>query len=347
MRALVYGGGAVGLGLASCLLKSGSHVDIIAREKTVRSLQKDGFMRTGIFGQYHAESAKFGCYTSLKELDGQTFDYVLVCTKSFDSYRAAKDLYEHKSIFNEKTKIVLFQNGWGNAEAFTSFFDRQTVYTARVITGFQRHRPNKVEITVHADSIHIGSLFDTGLSDVRNLAEAINKGGIPCETTGMIGKDIWAKMLYNCALNPLGAILDVPYGQLAEHESTRAIMDSIVEEVFTVMKKAGYETHWESAKDFLKVFYGRLVPDTAEHKSSTLQDIIAKKPTEIEALNGAVIKLAEEFDIPVPCNFVVYNIIKFIEAQSLQSYTDFGAGQGRIHPMRQAKRSSHGVDKKY
>jgi 2-dehydropantoate 2-reductase len=330
MRALLYGGGAVGLGLASCLLKSGSQVDIIAREKTVRSLRKDGLLRTGIFGQYHAGPVKFGCYMSLEELDGQTFDYVLVCTKSFDSYRAAKDLYEYKSIFNEKTKIVLFQNGWGNAEAFTSFFDRQTVYTARVITGFQRHRPNEVEITVHADSIHIGSLFGAGLSDVQDLAEVINKGDIPCETTDMIGKDIWAKMLYNCALNPLGAILDVPYGELAEHESTRTIMNSIVGEVFAVMIKAGYETHWESAKDFLEVFYGRLVPDTAEHKSSTLQDIIAKKPTEIDALNGAVIRLAEQFDIPIPCNSVVYYIIKFIEAKSLQSNTTSDAQKDQL-----------------
>ena len=174
-----------------------------------------------------------------------------------------------------------------------------------------------MEITVHADSIHIGSLFGAGLSVVQDLADAIGKGGIPSQTTDQIGKDIWAKMLYNCALNPLGAILDVPYGTLAEHESTRKIMNSIVEEVFSVMTKADYETHWESVKDFLEVFYGKLVPDTAEHKSSTLQDLIAKKPTEIDALNGAVIKLAEKFDIPVPCNSIVYNIIKFIEARSL------------------------------
>jgi 2-dehydropantoate 2-reductase len=321
MRALIYGGGAVGLGLASCLLKSDSQVDIIAREKTVRSLRKRGLLRTGIFGRYHAPPTKCGCFASLEELDVQTFDYVLVCVKSFDSLGAAKDLYEHRFIFNGKAKIVLFQNGWGNAEAFTSFFDKKAVYTARVITGFQRHRPNEVEITVHADSIHIGSLFDAGLSEVKDLAEAINRGGIPCETTGVIGKDIWAKMLYNCALNPLGAILDVPCGKLAEHESTQSIMDSIVEEVFAVMTKAGYETHWESAKGFLEAFYGKLVPDTAEHKSSTLQDIIAKKPTEIDALNGAVIKLAAAFAVPVPCNSVVYNVIRFIEAQRFQPPT--------------------------
>jgi 2-dehydropantoate 2-reductase len=317
MKALIYGGGAVGLGLASCLLKSGCSVDIIAREKTTRSLRKEGLIRTGIFGEYHAEPMEFGCYASLNELKKQTCDYMLVCTKSFDSYQAAKDIHEHKSLFNERTKIVLFQNGWGNAEVFTAFFDKQTIYTARVITGFQRHKPNEVEITVHADSIHIGSLFGANLSAVRELAEAINKGDIPCEITDGIGKDIWAKMLYNCALNPLGAILDVPYGKLAEHESTRSIMDGIAGEIYAVMAKAGYETHWKSAKDFLDVFYSKLVPDTARHKSSTLQDIVSKKPTEIDALNGAVIKLAETFAVPVPFNSVVYGIIKFIEAQKL------------------------------
>jgi len=316
MRALIYGGGAVGLGLASCLLKSGVRIDIIARDNTVCSLRKDGLVRRGIFGDYHAGPSAFGSFASLEELGEQVFDYILVCTKSFDSFEAAKDLCEHQSLFSKNTKIVLFQNGWGNAEAFTSFFDRQTVYTARVITGFRRHKPNEVEITVHADSIHIGSLFGADLPAVQDLAEAINKGDIPCETTGRIGRDIWAKMLYNCALNPLGAILDVPYGKLAEQESTRAIMDGIAGEVFAVMTKAGYETHWESAKDFLEVFYGKLVPDTAEHKSSTLQDIVAKKPTEIDALNGAVIRLAANFGLPVPHNSVVYNIVKFIEAKS-------------------------------
>ena len=319
MKALIYGGGAVGLGLASCLLKSKATVDIIARKDTVAALQKNGLIRTGIFGNYRAEPSAFGSYTSPGQIENKTYDYILVCTKSFDSRKAAKNLYEYQSLFGRNTKIVLFQNGWSNAEKFASFFDRQIVYTARVITGFQRQSPNEVVITVHADSIHIGSLFGADVSRVRELSELINSGDIPCRTTDRIDKDIWAKMLYNCALNPLGAILDVPYGKLAEREFTRSIMNGIVEEVFTVMNLACHETHWQSAKDFLEVFYAELVPDTAEHKSSTLQDIAAKKPTEIEALNGAVIKLAEKFEVDVPYNLVVYNIIKFIEAKGSQA----------------------------
>ena len=314
MKTLIYGGGSVGLGLASCLLKSYVQVDILARENTIAALQKDGLNRIGIFGDFHAEPSQFGSYSSLEQVSGTVYDYILVCTKSFDSLAAAENLSEHKSIIGEKTKIVLFQNGWGNAEKFLEYFDKNIIYNARVITGFQRTKPNEVKITVHADSIHIGSLFGSDLSGMTELANVINNGDIPCQVVNDVIKDIWAKMLYNCALNPLGAILKVPYGKLAELEYSRSVMNCIIEEIFCVMKKVGYQTHWDSAKGFIKVFYDRLVPDTAEHKSSTLQDITAKKPTEIDSLNGAVIKLANKYEIDTPYNIVVYTMIKFLES---------------------------------
>lgn len=316
MRTLVYGGGAVGLGLASCLLKSRVHVDIIARENTVSALHEKGLVRTGIFGDFHALPSTFDVTPSLEALPNETYDFILVCTKSFDSLAAARDLRGHEFLFADHTKIVLFQNGWGNAEAFLTVFDGKIIYNARVITGFQRRQPNEVDVTVHAEAIHIGSLFGAFVGAVEDLAESINDGSIPCRTTQEIGKDIWAKMLYNCALNPVGAVLDVTYGELAEQKSSQVFMDGIIEEAFNIMTRAGYETHWDSVKDFMEVFYGKLVPDTAEHKSSMLQDIAAKKRTEVDALNGAVIELAERFATPVPYNTIAYNLVKFIEAGS-------------------------------
>lgn len=319
MRALVYGGGAVGLGLASCLLKSQACVDIIARKDTVSALHENGLVRRGIFGDFRAPSSAFESYVSLSELPARTYDYILTCTKSFDSPDAAKDLCRHNSLFADETKIVLFQNGWGNADVFLAFFEKERIYNARVITGFQRNRPHEVTVTVHADPIHIGSLFACDLSAVTELAEAIDRGGIPCEVTKDIGKDIWAKMLYNCALNPLGATLDVTYGTLAESDCTRAIMDGIIQEAFDAMKRAGYQTHWQSAEDFFGAFYGKLVPDTAEHRSSTLQDIAAGKRSEIDALNGAVIRLADGLGAAVPYNRVAYNLVKFKQGQKKQA----------------------------
>lgn len=316
MRVLIYGGGAVGLGVASCLLKSGVETTILARPRTVAALKADGLVRTGIFGDYMAPPESFITVESLDSIDARTFDVILVCTKSFDSPNAACDLANHPKLLSPQTAIVLFQNGWGNAEAFTPLFDRSQIFNARVITGFMRPQPNEVLITVHADAIHIGSLFGLDAAPLAPLAEAIAAGGIPAILTDSIEKDLWAKMLYNCALNPLGAILDVPYGKLTESSHSRAIMNTVIAETFAVMMAAGYRTHWEGAAGFRTVFYDRLVPDTALHRSSTLQDLRAGKRTEIDALTGAVLKLADEQKVPVPVSRTLYAIIRFIETGS-------------------------------
>ena len=317
MVVLIYGAGAVGLGLASCLLKAAAEVDLAGKEDTAASLRKHGLHRTGIFGDFQADPSVFRSHTTLRSLSQRRYDYILVCTKSFDSYGAAKDLSDHKNLLNNGTKIVLCQNGWGNAEIFTNFFEQEQVYNARIITGFQRPNKHTVVITVHADAIRVGSLFGASSSCMECLCESITKGGIPCEVTTEIEKYLWAKMLYNCALNPLGALLDVPYGVLAENQSTRRIMANIAQEVFNVMTAAGYQTHFQTAEAFLEAFYSKLVPDTAEHRSSTLQDIKAGKQTEIDALNGAVIELSEKLGIDVPYNSVAYNLVKFLEAGNL------------------------------
>jgi len=316
MRVCVYGAGAVGLGLASCLIKADTQVDIIARPVTVEALKAEGLIRSGLFGDFYAQPEQFGSYCSLNQVAQKGYDFVIVSTKSFDSAAAAKDLSMHKQLLRDDGRIVLFQNGWGNAEKFLEYFKPQQIYSARVITGFSRRAPNEVEITVHADAIHIGSLFRCDVSRTQALCESITKGGIDCRLSESIEKDLWAKMLYNCLLNPTGAILGVHYGRLAEVDCTRRLMNTLAEEVFSVMTTAGYSTYWNCADDFLEVFYGRLVPDTAQHKSSMLQDIMAGKKTEIDALNGAVLALAERYAVPAPHNQAVYELIKFMEVKT-------------------------------
>lgn len=342
MKALIYGGGAVGLGIASCLILSGAKVDIIAREGTVSALRRGGLERTGIFGSVEVGPERFEAFASLDELlrlggrrlqdgglnlDGEfgyDCDYVLVCTKSHGSPAAAADLSRHREILGDGGKIVLFQNGWGNAEIFAEHFPKDQIYSARVITGFSRPEKNVVEVTVHADSIHLGSLFASDLAPMAPLAEAITKGGIPAEVVPDVGDDLWAKMLYNCALNPLGAIFGVPYGDLAEVSASREIMAALIGEIFAVMEAAGYRTHWSTPDEYRAVFYERLLPPTARHVSSTLQDIRAKKSTEIEALSGAVVRLGEEVGVPTPTNATLYRMVKFMEARNLSA----GEGNG-------------------
>jgi 2-dehydropantoate 2-reductase len=313
MKILLYGAGAVGLGLASCLLKNGQQVDLIGREETVTALQHNGLQRTGLFGEFTAAPESFGAYSSLNELPQTDYDFILVCTKSFDTRTSAEQIAAIPFWNNASTPIVLCQNGWGNAEIFAEQFPKARIKSGRVITGFRRPQKHQVDITVHADAIHLGSLFDDDMSGLETLSAAIDAGGIPCEVTATISKDLWAKMLYNCMLNGLSTVFDVPYGLLGESPHTCELMESIAQEVYAVMTAAGYATHWASAEDYIATFYKHQLPPTYNHEPSMLQDIRAGKRTEIDALNGAVVQLGQQHGVVTPTNTTLTRMIQFME----------------------------------
>ncbi|MBC8283821.1 MAG: ketopantoate reductase family protein [Nitrospinae bacterium] len=316
VKVLVIGAGAGGVGLSSFLLQSGCSVTLVGRRDTVLALEEKGLDRIGIFGVLHSSPEAFDAFSNLREVSSGNYDFILICVKSFDTEEVGRQLHQLSKF--EAAKMVLCQNGWGNAETFAKFFPQKNIFNARVITGFIRPEVNKVDVTVHAQPVHLGSLFDADLKDITPLAQALDKGGIPCAVTAEIAKDLWAKMLYNCSLNALGAILEVPYGSLGEKESTRKIMEGIVEEVFTVMQALNYETHWSSAQDYLKEFYGKFLPSTYEHESSMLQDLRAGKSTEIEAINGVIAAEGMKRKIEVPYNISVCNLIRFLQDKSIK-----------------------------
>jgi len=316
MKIFIYGAGAVGLGLASFLIKAGATVHILARERTAAALQRGGLQREGIFGRIQCEADSFRSYSLLNEIETTPYDFILVCVKSFDTKEAAKDIFIHKKMMSPWTRIVHYQNGWGNAENFLDYFPKDQIYSARVITGFKRLELNQVNITVHAQPVSMGSLFGEDIACLAPLAEYMVKGGMPCELTDHIGKELWAKMLYNCALNPLGAILRVSYGRLGEHKYTREMMNRIFEEIYRLFEVTEYQTHWPTAESYQDIFYSKLLPSTYHHESSMLQDIRQGKRTEIDVMNGAVIQLAKTHAIDMPYNESVYSMLKFIEKES-------------------------------
>ena len=322
VKVLVFGAGAVGLGLASFLLQAGHRVHLVGKEQTVVALRKNGLKRQGIFGPAFFTPQQLTASSNLAETGRETFDFYLVCTKSFDTENSARQLKSESTLAHQKSPIVLCQNGWGNAEIFSRFFSPKQVYNARVITGFIRPEPHVVDVTVHAQPVHLGSLFDGNATHLQLLADALSLGGLPSSVTDDIGKDLWAKMLYNCPLNALGAVLQVPYGHLGEDENSRVLMERIVREVFQVMQGLGHASHWPSAGDYLKDFYENLLPSTYSHESSMLQDIRAGRITEIEALNGVIVREGRKLKIDITCNETVRNQILFLQKKPDDSRMD-------------------------
>ena len=314
LNVVMIGAGAVGLGVGCGLATQGVGLHIIAnREGQRRALLEEGISRSGLFGDLHAPPGSFDVSTSIDSLATERADVWLVCVKATESERLAQTLGAVWQKLDHSPAVVLCQNGWGNAETFSRFLPSDRVFNARVITGFERMGETHVRITAHADPIHIGSLYGAKTEELRGLSDAIQAGGVPCALSESIEKDLWAKVLYNGLLNPLGALVGVPYGALGEREETRAIMESIAEETFRVMHVAGYSSHWDSPSEYLDTFYEQLLPPTAEHQSSMLQDLHAGRPTEIDQLCGAICTLAEKHGIEAPLNRALHTLIRVAE----------------------------------
>lgn len=290
----------------------------MARGPTLAGLRASGLIRSGLFGRFDHPAGSFRTVEEPREIPGPVA-HLLVATKSFDSASVARSLAGAPCI-GPDTRIVLCQNGWGLAEQFRPFFAERSIWNARVITGFRRPEPHHVEITVHAEPVHIGSLFGEPGAGVAGLCRTLAAGGLPCAPTDTIARDLWAKLLYNGLLNPLGALFEVPYGELAEHPEIRRTMRELALETFAVMGAAGYETHWPDADAYLEDFYARLLPPTASHESSTLQDLRAGRRTEIDALTGAVVSLGEEHGTPTPVSRTLLAMVHFIEARRQGSH---------------------------
>lgn len=314
MNVLVIGSGAVGIGLAASMLAQNANISIYARGETAKAIRKNGIKRTGLFTHYTFSPEELKVYEKYADIPKNTFDYVFITSKTTANDDISQNLNRSRDILKDNFKIIIFQNGFGNDEPYLRYFSKKEVFSARVITGFARHERHISEVTVYTEPILIGSLQNQDPSDLQIIADMITASGIDCKITHEVDKYLWAKMLYNCALNPLGAILDVNYGKLTENEFSKEIMNSIIDEIFDVINASGYETLWKTSDEYKDIFYSKLVPDTYAHYSSTHSDIKRKIKTEIDSLNGKVIRLAEANNIDASTNKIVFNLIKSIES---------------------------------
>lgn len=314
MNILVIGSGAVGIGLAASMLSQGADISIFARDKTAKAIKENGIKRCGLFTHYEFTSDEVNVYETYEEIPKDTIEYVFITSKTTANDDISKKLNTHRDILKEDFKIIIFQNGFGNDAAYLKYFTKKQVFSARVITGFSRPQRHISEVTVYTEPILIGSLQHEDPKDLQEIADMITSSGINCELTHEVDRYLWAKMLYNCALNPLGAILDVNYGKLTENEYSKELMNDIIDEIFEVIKASPYSTLWNTSNEYKEVFYTKLVPDTYNHFSSTHQDIQRKIKTEIDSLTGRVIQLGEEYNVDVTTNKIIYNLIKSIES---------------------------------
>ena len=314
MNTLIIGAGAIGIAAGTALQAAGASVTFLARGETKTAMEQGGIHRTGLLGEAHSQPDQFSVTDSYDRLTHSPFDYIIIAVKTMANETVCQQLASHPDILAPGGKLVLFQNGWGHDEIYLRRFPRSQVCCARIVTGFVRTAPNVSHITVHSAPVLLGNLYQLDPAPLSPLAAALSAGGIPADITQDVGAALWAKMLYNCALNPLGAVLGLCYGDLTKSPCGNQIMGDIVDEIFAVMAACGYTTYWPNAEAYKKELFGSLIPTTYAHVSSTLQDIRRKHPTEIDTLTGKIIELGQAHGIAVPVNQMLYREIKLLES---------------------------------
>ena len=305
MNILIAGLGALGT-VHGCLLKRAGHtVHGLTKEKYRSALRDRKVTVSGIWGEHAA--VLDGIHASIDTLTPMAFDLIILAVKSFDTAQAAEQI---TPLVGEDTLVLCAQNGYGNYETVAAAVGPEHTLLGRVIFGVKLHGPGTAEVTVIADATRIGQPAGAVPKErIEAVARAIDRAGIPCAYAADITAILWDKILYNAALNPLGAILECTYGQLAEQAVTRTLMDVIIEEIFLVANAHEITLNWNTPQAYCEHFYTKLVPPTARHFPSMYYDVKAGKRVEIDALNGAIVRLAQERGLAAPVNDTISRLI--------------------------------------
>jgi 2-dehydropantoate 2-reductase len=317
-RFLIFGAGALGSAIGGLLQQAGHHVALLGRPGHLDVIARQGLRIDGLWGSHHVRGMQL--VRHIDELIGTDWDFILLTVKTYDTESA---IAACRRLAGPDTWLVSIQNGHGNVDSLSAAFGPDRVLGARIITGAEME-PGHVTITVHADALRLGPHHGEPelMPQAERLAGILRQAGVPTEATDRFLPYLWAKLMYNCALNPMGALLRMTYGELIAHPPMRRVMSDIFREAFAVCRAHGIPLFWDRPEEYEKVFDTELVPATAWHYPSMLRDLDQRGRTEIDSMNGAVVRLGELHGIPTPANAVLTAMVKGKEQQRRRELAD-------------------------
>lgn len=282
----------------------------VGREPHMGVVNARGLTISGVFGEHHVRGIT-AC-TSLDDAQADRYDWVLLATKTYDNEGAKKAL---KPLL-AKSRLLVLQNGLGQAADFIPITSEERYFQGRVIFGAEIEEPGRARCTVVADATRIGQPGrpEPG-PETLELCRQLSAAGLPTEPTGQIENYLWSKTLYNCALNPLGAVLGCSYGQVYDNPHSRHLLERFLDEAFAVVAREHPAFPYDR-ESFGHLFASKLLPPTREHFPSMLRDLKQRGRTEIESFNGYIYRRAQAYGLKAPYNESITLLIHALEARS-------------------------------
>lgn len=298
-RIAVMGTGAVGGYFGGMLARAGLDVTFIARPATAQVITSQGLF---IDSPNFKEAIRAAASSDLAA--ARSAELVLFCVKTLDTDSTAKALSPHLS---PGAIVLSLQNGVDNAERIRAAGLK--VFPAVVYVAASVPKPGHIK---HAER---GDLTIGGESKDRPTLERISatfaKAGVPCKVSEDIQVDLWNKFVFNCALNAISAIARTSYGAVGEDSWGREAMLAAARETIAVARASGIMLAENEIYEKLVFFAKKMGPVT----SSTEQDVSRGKHTEVDSLNGYIVRRGAELGVPTPVNHTLTALLKLIEAK--------------------------------
>ena len=248
------------------------------------------------------------------------FDYIFLTTKTYDIEKA---LSQYIKLLDVSNWLVILQNGIGNEDIVSKYLSKSKLIRAITSNGAFMKSPGSL-IHTGEGFTKIGFPFlpeitkdhrDLGKAnvDLKILEELLELAGFETHIVEDINKDSWEKVFVNVGINAFGTLTNLKNGQLLEFEGLKQLMAEAINEAIKVAKLKKIEL---SDKDFITEAYN-VAKNTSENKNSMLQDIINGMATEIDFINGRVLKYAKDLGVKVPINELLTYLIKGLESSSI------------------------------
>lgn len=303
-RIVVLGAGAVGCFFGGMLARAGKEVLLIARDNHVQAINKSGLLMEF---QSSQEYVAIEASSNMEDIAGA--DLILCCVKSPDTERVMREI---KDLIKPDTLILSLQNGVDNAERISQVVPNHAisavVYVATGMAGDGHVKHfGRGELIIGRVGGH-----ENISAELEQICDLFLSAQIPCTVSNNIQRELWLKFLVNCSYNGISAIGQITYGEMAQQENTWKLIKDLTSEFLLVAHQEKIDISLAEAQ----MVNEQIAKTMANQRSSTAQDLMRRKPTEIDYLNGLIVRKAKQHGLNVPNHQAIYALVKMIEQKN-------------------------------
>jgi 2-dehydropantoate 2-reductase len=306
----VIGAGAVGSFYGAMLARAGHKVTLIGRPAHAEAIKRDG-LKLDLASAPATEIVHIDASSDLLSL--QTADLVLFCVKSTDSASVARQMAPH---LVPHALIMSLQNGVENSALIAQQVPH-AVIPCVVYVATEIPAPGCVKHHGRGDLV-IGTMQTSRLQDPQKTLQEIvalfGSAQVPVQISQNVMAELWSKLLINCAFNAISGLAQIQYEKLAALDSVRSTQTALVKEVIAVALADGIHLSEPVALEAVV----KISVTMGGQKSSTAQDMARSKPSEIDHLNGFIVRRGQALGVATPVNQALFALVKLVES----SYAD-------------------------